>query len=131
MKPVKMTVPRFRDWHSAPTRARFCGTLLASPLNEKRRTASESTRGPLECTPYSGFKLVSPRIMMPQRDGFTTARAIREYPSTSGTFICAYTARDEVLITRNEEGSLFDDYVRKGSSPPRLLSYLNHLQHNA
>lgn len=70
-------------------------------------------------------------LIMPQRDGFTTARAIREYPSTSGTFICAYTARDEVLITRSEDRSLFDGYVRKGTSPPSLLSYLNHLQHNA
>lgn len=70
-------------------------------------------------------------LMMPQRDGFTTARAIRAYPSTSDVFICAYTGRDEVLITRSEEGSLFDGYVRKGASPPSLLSYLKHLQHTA
>jgi len=70
-------------------------------------------------------------LMMPQRDGFTTARAIRAYPSTSGAFICAYTASDDVLITRSEDRSLFDGYVRKGASPPRLLSYLNHLQQTA
>lgn len=66
-------------------------------------------------------------LMMPQRDGFTTARAIRQYPPTSGAFICAYTAREEALITRSDEGSLFDGYVRKGASPPSLLSWLNQL----
>lgn len=68
-------------------------------------------------------------LTMPQRDGFVTARAIRENPLTSGTFICAYTGRDEVLITRSAEGNLFDGYVRKGVSPPSLLAYLNHLVH--
>ena len=70
-------------------------------------------------------------LMMPQRDGFVTARAIRENPSMPGVFICAYTGRDEVLITRSPEGNLFDGYVRKGTSPPTLLSYLNQLQHKA
>jgi CheY-like chemotaxis protein len=67
-------------------------------------------------------------LMMPQRDGFTTARAIREYLPTSRTFICAYTGRDEVLITRCVEGSVFDGYFRKGASPPSLNLYLNGLK---
>ncbi|WP_238295404.1 response regulator [Caballeronia novacaledonica] len=67
-------------------------------------------------------------LMMPQRDGFITARAIREYLPTSRTFICAYTGRDEVVITRCVEGRVFDGYFRKGASPPSLILYLNGLK---
>ncbi|MFM0140735.1 response regulator [Caballeronia grimmiae] len=63
-------------------------------------------------------------LMMPQRDGFSTARAIRGNPKSTTTFICAYTSKDGEFVARSREGALFDGYFRKGASPDRLLSFL-------
>jgi CheY-like chemotaxis protein len=65
--------------------------------------------------------------MMPQRDGFATARAIRSNPTSAATFICAYTSKDGEFVARNREGVLFDAYFRKGASPDRLLTFLRGL----
>ncbi|SAK57457.1 response regulator [Caballeronia catudaia] len=66
-------------------------------------------------------------LMMPQRDGFDTARAIRESAAASGAFICAYTAKHDAFITRSPDSALFDGYFRKGASPDRLVAFLRHL----
>jgi two-component system, OmpR family, response regulator len=66
-------------------------------------------------------------LMMPQRDGFDTARGIRESATASGVFICAYTAKHDGFIARSPDRALFDGYFRKGSSPDRLVAYLRHL----
>jgi CheY-like chemotaxis protein len=66
-------------------------------------------------------------LMMPQRDGFATARAIRSNPTSAATFICAYTSKDGEFVARNREGVLFDAYFRKGASPDRLLTFLRGL----
>ncbi|WP_075644388.1 response regulator [Caballeronia cordobensis] len=66
-------------------------------------------------------------LMMPQRDGFATAQAIRRNPKLCGTFICAYTSKQGDYVARNSEGTLFDAYFRKGSTPDRLLAFLQQL----
>lgn len=66
-------------------------------------------------------------LMMPQRDGFATARAIRGNPISNTIFICAYTSKDAEFVARSSEGALFDGYFRKGASPDRLLSFLRGL----
>ncbi len=66
-------------------------------------------------------------LMIPHRDGFATARAIRGNPNSDATFICAYTSKDGDFVARSSEGELFDGYFRKGASPGLLLSFLRCL----
>lgn len=66
-------------------------------------------------------------LMMPQRDGFATARAIRSNPNSAAMFICAYTSKDSEFVARSRQGALFDGYFRKGTSPDRLVTFLRSL----
>lgn len=81
----------------------------------------------LEIIRYWSPDVVLLDLMMPQRDGFATARAIRANPNSTTTFICAYTSKDGEFVARSREGVFFDGYFRKGASPDRLLSFLRCL----
>jgi CheY-like chemotaxis protein len=81
----------------------------------------------LEIIRYWSPDLVLLDLMMPQRDGFATARAIRDHPNSNTMFICAYTSKDEEFVARSSERALFDGYFRKGASPDRLVSFLRRL----
>ncbi|WP_087039421.1 response regulator [Caballeronia arvi] len=81
----------------------------------------------LEILRYWAADVVLLDLMMPQRDGFATARAFRGNPKSCETFICAYTSKDGDFVTRNSERMLFDGYFRKGAAPDRLLAFLQRL----
>ena len=80
----------------------------------------------LEIIRHWSLDVVLLDLMMPQRDGFATARAIRGNPNSATTFICAYTSKDGEFVARNRRRCL-DGYFRKGASPYRLLSFLRCL----
>ncbi len=61
-------------------------------------------------------------IMMPEHDGFFTARALRRL-SRDDFAIIAYTATDQDFVRLNSDASLFDGYCQKASS----LTYLHRL----
>lgn len=69
-------------------------------------------------------------IFMPQRDGFETAHAMRQYLPASGMLIVAYTATDKELIEKNPYSVEFDGYARKGTPPDKLVSFVKELCHS-
>jgi two-component system, OmpR family, response regulator len=66
-------------------------------------------------------------ILMPQRDGFETAHAMRQYSSAAGMLIVAYTGADKDVIERNPYSVEFDGYARKGTPPDKLVSFVKQL----
>jgi CheY-like chemotaxis protein len=69
-------------------------------------------------------------IMMPGRDGYETASALRSYLPTRSLGIVAFTSLDEDHV--RETGSArhnFDGYCQKGTAPAVLLALLRRLWH--
>ncbi|SAK42835.1 response regulator receiver protein [Caballeronia fortuita] len=65
-------------------------------------------------------------IMMPEHDGFFTARALRRL-SKDGFAIIAYTANDQDFVRSNGDAALFDGYCQKAISPTYLLGLMERL----
>ena len=67
-------------------------------------------------------------IMMPERDGFETAQALRTYLPTPNLGIVAFTSLDDDHV--RETGTArhnFDGYCRKGTPPVALLALMQKL----
>jgi two-component system OmpR family response regulator len=67
-------------------------------------------------------------IMMPERDGFETAQALRTYLPTTNLGIVAFTSLDDDHV--RETGTArhnFDGYCRKGTPPVALLALMQKL----
>ncbi|MDE1181627.1 response regulator [Paraburkholderia sp.] len=64
-------------------------------------------------------------IMMPGRDGFETAKLIRQYLPTESLAILAYTSFDESYLSQNgRKLDDFDGYCRKGNAPSSVLGLI-------
>ncbi|WP_063786781.1 response regulator [Caballeronia cordobensis] len=65
-------------------------------------------------------------IMMPEHDGFFTARALRRL-SRDDFAIIAYTANDQDFVRSSGDVTLFDAYCQKAISPTYLLGLMEGL----
>ncbi|MDP9649128.1 CheY-like chemotaxis protein [Paraburkholderia caledonica] len=67
-------------------------------------------------------------IMMPERDGYETASALRTYLPTPSLGIVAFTSLDEDHVRETGRGRHnFDGYCRKGTAPTALLALMRIL----
>ncbi|MBB5497867.1 response regulator [Paraburkholderia sp. MM5384-R2] len=67
-------------------------------------------------------------IMMPERDGYETASALRRYLPTHSLGIVAFTSLDEDHVRQTgRERHNFDGYCQKGTAPATLLALLRGL----
>ena len=67
-------------------------------------------------------------IMMPGRDGYDTASALRSYLPTSSLGIVAFTSLDEQHVRETGRGRHnFDGYCQKGTAPHVLLALMRNL----
>lgn len=91
------------------------------------RTASGCTEA-LRCVRDWVPDVVVLDIMMPERDGFETAQALRTYLPTPNLGIVAFTSLDDDHV--RETGTArhnFDGYCRKGTAPIALLALMKKL----
>ncbi|MCC8392987.1 response regulator [Paraburkholderia sp. MMS20-SJTR3] len=64
-------------------------------------------------------------IMMPGRDGYETASALRRYLPTHSLGIVAFTSLDEDHVKETgRERHNFDGYCQKGTAPSALLAMI-------
>ena len=67
-------------------------------------------------------------IMMPERDGFETAQALRTYLPTTNLGIVAFTSLDDDHVRETGKARHnFDGYCRKGTAPVALLALMQKL----
>jgi two-component system OmpR family response regulator len=67
-------------------------------------------------------------IMMPGRDGFETAQALRSYLPTPNLGIVAFTSLDDDHVRdKGKARHNFDGYCRKGTAPVALLALMQKL----
>jgi two-component system, OmpR family, response regulator len=67
-------------------------------------------------------------IMMPGRDGFETAQALRSYLPTQNLGIVAFTSLDDDRVRESGHARHnFDGYCRKGTAPVALLALMQML----
>jgi len=67
-------------------------------------------------------------IMMPERDGYDTASALRSYLPTASLGIVAFTSLDEQHVRETGRGRHnFDGYCQKGTPPNVLLALIRNL----
>ena len=67
-------------------------------------------------------------IMMPERDGYETAIALRSYLPTQSLGIVAFTSLDEEHVRETARSRHnFDGYCQKGTAPTALLALLRNL----
>jgi len=65
-------------------------------------------------------------INMPEMDGFTVARRLREHPEFDGVRIIAWTAYSDDANLRRIRESGFNDYLNKLSPFDRMRETLEH-----
>lgn len=61
-------------------------------------------------------------IWMPQRDGFSTAEAIRKCMPRNRPYVIAFTAADRAFVMGNPASQYLDGYCKKGISPDAIVS---------
>lgn len=67
-------------------------------------------------------------IMMPERDGYETASALREYLPTPSLGIVAFTSLDEDHVKETGRARHnFDGYCQKGTAPAALLALMRNI----
>ena len=67
-------------------------------------------------------------IMMPERDGYETASALRSYLPTHSLGIVAFTSLDEDHVKETGRARHnFDGYCQKGTAPTALLALMRNL----
>jgi CheY-like chemotaxis protein len=67
-------------------------------------------------------------IMMPGRDGYETASALRSYLPTQSLGIVAFTSLDEDHVKETGKARHnFDGYCQKGTAPTALLALMRRL----
>ncbi|WP_074171329.1 response regulator [Caballeronia temeraria] len=67
-------------------------------------------------------------INMPQMDGYTLARHLRQNTATGHTVLIAFTALDESVARPAGVASGFDAYCQKGGAPDPLLRLLEKIR---
>lgn len=67
-------------------------------------------------------------IMMPERDGYETASALRDYLPTHSLGIVAFTSLDEDHVKETGRARHnFDGYCQKGTAPSQLLALMRNI----
>lgn len=67
-------------------------------------------------------------IMMPERDGYETASALRGYLPTQSLGIVAFTSLDEDRVKKTGRSPHnFDGYCQKGTTPIALLALMRKI----
>jgi CheY-like chemotaxis protein len=87
----------------------YCGALV---------TSVESAKGAYQALGRVKPKVIVCDLAMPEEDGLSFIREIREVPSYSGIPVVAVTAYDHFYAPLREV--CFDAYLRKPLSPPEL-----------
>jgi two-component system OmpR family response regulator len=68
-------------------------------------------------------------ISMPDLDGFTVARMMREDSRSAETVVVALTAHDESFVSQQASSFEFDGYCQKGNMLTALTSFIGELLH--
>ena len=137
---TESTTARETEWIPAPTRAALAGKrllivdddrdgreLVAATLRQAgaKVTATESAAAALDAVKHETPDLIITDIAMPEVDGYSLQRSLRQNAGLAATPIVALTAFPASVVSANEKE--FDAYLRKPIDPFELTEEIEKL----